>query len=386
MMTTTMKSSLTDFHIQGYRSVRNVWLKLKNINVIVGPNGCGKTNLYRGIHLISAAATGSLAKALADEGGMPSVLWAGKRGKNEKYAMQLSVRIDNYRYNIVCGLAGDTIRTEAFAKDPFVLKEEVFLLKSGQKTSLLKRTKSTVLAKSSTGQRADYTLQVQDNESVFSALRDPQTFPELFALREKFRAWRFYHSFRTDAASPVRKSHVPLFTPVLANDGHDLASAITTIREAGQADMFDEMIQAAFPGAKVGTAELRGRLNLYMHFSGFNRPFTAAELSDGTLQYLCLVTALLSLNAPPLLVLNEPESSLHYKLLASLARLIVHSSNDTQIWLTTHSRELANYILDFSGFDPLELEKVDGETRLVGVGLGGDRFDDEDDESEPKSD
>lgn len=294
--------------------------------------------------------------------------------------MQLSVRLDNYRYNLVCGLAGDVLRTETFKRDPFVLKEEVFLLKNGQKSNLLKRTKQSVSARTSDGKRADYTLQIQDNESIFSGLRDPQTFPELFALREEFRAWRFYHNFRTDSGSPVRKPHVPLFTPVLSHDGHDLASAVASIVEAGQADLFNEMIDSAFPGSSIFTAESRGLLHLQMNMPGFARPFSLAELSDGTLQYLCLLAALLSLRAPPLLVLNEPESSLHRDLLESLAKLIVHSSSETQIWLTTHSRELADYILDMSGYEPLELEKVDGETRLVGVGLGGYKEEDDDDD------
>ncbi|MBY0548340.1 MAG: AAA family ATPase [Candidatus Obscuribacterales bacterium] len=372
---------LTDFHIQGYRSVRDVWLKLQNINVIIGPNGCGKTNLYRGIHLIAAASTGSFSKALADEGGMPSSLWAGKRRTSEPVAMQLSVRLDDYRYSLVCGLAGKVRRTETFARDPFVLKEEVFLLKNGQKSSLLKRTKQSVTARTSDGKRADYTLQIQDNESVFSGLRDPHAFPELFALREEFRAWRFYHNFRTDVGSPVRSPHVPLFTPVLSHDGHDLASAVASIIEAGQADLFNEMVEIAFPGSSIFTAETRGLLNLYMSMPGFARPFSIAELSDGTLQYLCLLAALLSLRAPPLMVLNEPESSLHRDLLESLAKLVVHASKDTQIWLTTHSRELADYILDMSGYEPVELEKVEGETRLVGVGLGGYKEDDDETQS-----
>ncbi len=363
--------ALTDFHIQGYRSVRDVWLKLKNINVIVGPNGSGKTNLYRGVYLLSTAATGEFARALAEEGGMPSVLWAGARSRKERPVMQLSVRLNNFRYNIVCGSIGDVLRTETFTSDPEIRREEVFLLRDGHKSTLLTRTKQTITARTNDGKRIDYTMRVPHNESVLTGLRDPQKFPELFALREEFRNWRFYHNFRKDAGSPIRKAHVPVFTPVMGHDGYDLASAIATIQEAGQADLLAEMVELAFPGAVVFTCEMRGVLKLFMKTSEFNRPFGASELSDGTLQYLCLLAALLSLRAPPLLALNEPESSLHPQLLEPLARLLVLASKETQIWLTTHSRELADLIMDYSGYEPLELKKIEGATQLVGVGLGG---------------
>ena len=87
-------------------------------------------------------------------------------------------------------------------------------------------------------------------------------------------------------------------------------------------------------------------------------------------------------SAPPVIVLNEPETSLHPNLIKPLAQLIVRCSADSQIWLTTHSRELADGIMDLSGYEPFELHKVNGETRLVGTGLGGYRESDEEDDED----
>ena len=73
-----------------------------------------------------------------------------------------------------------------------------------------------------------------------------------------------------------------------------------------------------------------GRFELQMRQHGLLRPLGTAELSDGTLRYLLLVAALLSPRPPELMVLNEPETSLHPDLLAPLGRLIgtVSSSNN----------------------------------------------------------
>jgi len=74
--------TVRELWVEGYRSIRSLQLDLTPVTVVVGANGSGKTNLYRAMRLLSAAAEGTLARSLADEGGMPSVLWAGPRKKN----------------------------------------------------------------------------------------------------------------------------------------------------------------------------------------------------------------------------------------------------------------------------------------------------------------
>lgn len=79
---------------------------------------------------------------------------------------------------------------------------------------------------------------------------------------------------------------------------------------------------------------------------GLSRPMSAQELSDGTLRYLSLVAALLTARPPELLVLNEPETSLHGSLIAPLARLVVQAAECSQVVVTTHSNELAHALAE----------------------------------------
>jgi predicted ATPase len=95
------------------------------------------------------------------------------------------------------------------------------------------------------------------------------------------------------------------------------------------------------------------------------RPLGLTELSDGTLRYLCLIAALLSPRPPALLALNEPETSLHPDLLSPLGQLIARAARESQLWITTHSRALAEHVERLSGETPVELRLVDGETRLA---------------------
>lgn len=374
--------AITDFKIGGYRSIRDVWLKLHPINVIVGPNGSGKSNMYRAMYLVSCAATGRLAAALAEEGGLASALWAGKWSKGDKYknCLSLSVRTKNYEYNLVCGMAGETVKVEFFIKDPEIKLEQIFKLDKGRKANLLTRRRVSITARDAHGKEVEYTARVSDNESVLAGLRDPVNFPELYAVREEILGWRFYHHFRTDMHSPLRLPQVGVMTPYLSHDAHDLAATLATIIECGDAQAFFGALEEAFPGSHLAIIQTPAGLRIKFTQEGINRPLDGPELSDGTLQYLCLLASLLSLSAPPVIVLNEPETSLHPNLIKPLAQLIVRCSADSQIWLTTHSRELADAIMDLSGYEPFELHKVDGETRLVGTGLGGSRESDEDDE------
>lgn len=70
---------IESLHLRGYRSLRDFRLKLGRVTVVSGENGTGKSNLYRSLALLQRAAEGRLAEAIADEGGMPSLLWAGCR-------------------------------------------------------------------------------------------------------------------------------------------------------------------------------------------------------------------------------------------------------------------------------------------------------------------
>jgi predicted ATPase len=75
--------SLEEVRIRGYRSLRDTTLPLARLTVVLGANGSGKTNLYRAMRITAAAASGTLGRAFAEEGGMPSVLWAGSRMRGE---------------------------------------------------------------------------------------------------------------------------------------------------------------------------------------------------------------------------------------------------------------------------------------------------------------
>ncbi|MOA34581.1 hypothetical protein D3C78_1559610 [compost metagenome] len=126
-------------------------------------------------------------------------------------------------------------------------------------------------------------------------------------------------------------------------------------------------ITDAFPGARVHIeAQAGGRFAIEFYQEGLLRPLSAAELSDGTLRYLLLVAALLTPRPPSLMVLNEPETSLHPDLLPALARLIIRASEQCQVWVVSHARRLISALQEDPGCNCIVLEKTLGQTGIVG--------------------
>ena len=147
---------------------------------------------------------------------------------------------------------------------------------------------------------------------------DPREAIELLVLRERMRDWRFYDHLRTDRDAPARKPQIGTYTPVLASDGVGPRSGgADHPRDRRRASEFDDAIADAFPGARVDVTGNGAYFEIEMQQHGLLRPLKAAELSDGTLRYLLLVAALLSPRPPALMILNEPETSLHPDLLPS---------------------------------------------------------------------
>jgi predicted ATPase len=319
--------------------------------------------------LMQGAATGALAGLLAEEGGMPSALWAGKR-RQEPVRMRFGVAVDDWDYSLELGLPRPT--EAAFLTDPIVKLERINLNERRRRVTMLERKGPTAWLRNAEGRRVPYEFELLASETALSQLRDPLAYPEQAVLRQELQGWRFYHHFRTDADSPLRNPQVGVCTPTLSSDGRDLVATLATIRFLGEAEGLDQAIADAFPGAALEIEEQRGRYELGLKMPGFFRAFDARELSDGTLRYLCLVAALLSHRLPRFLALNEPEASLHPDLLEPLAKLIAQAAQRTQIWIVTHSDALAGHLQAHAGCAPRRVMMRDGVTLIEGLTMGGE--------------
>jgi predicted ATPase len=372
---------LTTLAIANYRSLRDFIIPLGQLTVITGPNGSGKSSVYRALRLLAETAQGGVIPALAREGGLPSTLWAGpervsrsmRQGthpvqgtlRKEPVNLRLGFASDNVGYLIDFGLP--TRSSSAFSLDPEIKRECIWGGPFLRRAALLvDRQGVLVRIKNAEGEWQNAGANIANYESMLTHFADPRLAPEMLELRERVRRWRFYDHFRTDAEAPARMPQIGTHTPVLSNDGHDVAAAIQTIVEIGDADFLAEAVDDAFPGASLEVLVNDGRFELIMQQPGLLRPLRMDELSDGTLRYLLWIAALLTPRPPELLVLNEPETSLHPDLLPALGRLIARAAKKAQVIVVSHaSRLIAS--LDEEECSRIDLEKELGETRVVGL-------------------
>ena len=377
---------LTALAISNYRSLRDLVIPLKRLNVVTGPNGSGKSSLYRALRLLADTAQGRVVSSIAREGGLPSTLWAGpetisrsmRRGdhpvqgtrRTEPVNLRLGFAGDEYGYLIDLGLPAPSL--SQFGQDPQIKRECIWhgpILRPS--TLLVDRHGPVVRIHRGDGTSDLATDHLSAFDSMMASLSDPRNAPEMLMLRESIRDWRFYDHFRTDVDSPARFPQVGTWTPILGNDGADIAAAIQTIREIRADDELDAAVEDAFPGSSVAVENLEGRFVLTMSQRGLLRPLGTAELSDGTLRYLLWIAALLTPRPPTLMVLNEPETSLHPDLLAALARLIGRAAERTQVVVVTHAKSIVTALEKQTDCHSIVLEKKFGKTEVAGAkGIG----------------
>lgn len=378
---------LTTLAIANYRSLRSVIVPLTELNIVSGENGTGKSNLYRTLRLLSDTAQGNVIASLAREGGLSSTLWAGpetiassvKRGEHpvqggprrEPVSLRLGFASDEYSYTIDLGVHGKPKDDPSmFALDPEIKRECIWAGPVFRPATLLvDRRGPAVKTRDGDGEWRVITSKLATFDSMLTQVLDAERAPEILKVREQIRSWRFYDHLRTDADSPIRQPQLGTRTPVLSHDGRDLAAALQTIREIGDSQKLNQAVADAFPGASIDIGRIGNAFTVEFHQHGLLRPLSAAELSDGTLRYLLWIAALLTPRPPQLMVLNEPETSLHPDLLPALARLISATSRSTQVWVVSHSARLLSALQEDERCNAIQLSKDFGETLVREQGL-----------------
>ncbi|HET7502217.1 MAG TPA: AAA family ATPase [Kofleriaceae bacterium] len=324
-------------------------LALGPLNVVIGPNASGKSNLIEAIELLRATPIG-FASAIRDGGGVQEWLWKGDR----KVPATLDARLgrpghSSLRYKLSFSAAGartelvDEVLEEADQDDPQAADAPFYYRFNGGNPTLNVR--------SDHGTRTERRLQRQSlaaDESVLSQRKDPDLYPELswcatqFSRIQTFREWSFGRYTGLRQPQPA-----DLPADVLLPDARNLGLILNQIEHSGAGPSLDAAMRRFLPRfQRVSTLVQAGTVQFFLHEDGLTRPIPATRLSDGTLRFLAMCSMLLMPAPPPLICIEEPELGLHPDAMSLVAELLVTASERTQLLVTTHSDALVSALTD----------------------------------------
>lgn len=379
-----------------YRSLKQTFWMPGDLNVVIGPNGSGKSNLLRALGLISASAAGRLDASVQAAGGLDSFLWdgvgdqlslytilsEGERGDRPMPGSLWPAQRGAERPLVVVGFA---LHAMGRGGRHLVSSEALSLVQSQSALDALQRSPPGLPADPQTGallmrdaHRA-YVLSdkgvpvdatdIPEGETLLSQVRGPfSANRRVAAARQELADWAIYHDLRVDQEASLRRPAVARFEPRLAPDGQNLINVLHThyagdrafkrdVDDAMKAAFGDDFEELLFPPASDQRIQLR------LRWRSLRREASAADLSDGTLRFLLLLTALRAPSPPPLVAIDEPEAGLHPSMLPIIAEHAVDAAARTQVILTTHSPQLLDA---FRGTRPTTTiaRWHDGETQL----------------------
>jgi len=365
---------IVQLDIQGFRSLKNVSWRPGDLNVIIGPNGSGKSNLLRMLEMISAAAQGHLSRYVQAAGGIGAILWDGQAEQIsfKVVSTPASVRFSQEESAYVVRLLKQGNSDYRF---DYELLGPGFVLSHPSHISdvmrYLERRGNEAKIFNDAHLKMDMPSEaLQEGETLLSLAANPFSGNSLIPIYQKqLEAWTIYQDIRTDQNAPIRQTPVSRLEQRVAPDGQNLINVLhtlyTTDRQFKQdindamfaafGEDFDELI---FPPAADQRIQMRVR------WKTLKREQSTADLSDGTLRFLFLITVLASPNPPPLIAIDEPETGLHPSMLPIIAEFAAEAATRTQVIFTTHSDSFLDAFRDTKPTTTVA-KWADGETTLT---------------------
>ena len=340
---------------------------LKPLNVLIGPNASGKSNLVEALSLL-AAAPRDLQATIREGGGIRDWLW---KGTPRRAAATVEVTVENpkgqmplrYRLSFTETGARFELRDEAVEDksktNPHEAQPYFYYRYQGGRPVLNVRGESRF-------ERHLMREDVKPDQSILSQRRDPDSYPELTYLANRFEQMRFYREFHVGRHTPPRlPQKADLEQSQLLEDASNLGLVLNDLlNQPPVKHQLLENIRGFYSSVEdVFTSVSGGTVQIFFHEKDLCHSVPATRLSDGSLRYLCLLAVLCHPDPPPVVCIEEPELGLHPDVIPQVARLMVEASSRSQLFVTTHSDILVDELTSTPD-SVIICEKSHGATQL----------------------
>ena len=335
--------------IEGFKSIRSAELEIRPINVLIGANGSGKSNLLEAMAFLQAIRAGNLQGYVGRAGGADRLLHFGAK-KTDRMKFHVSFNDEVNQYDLTLG-STDTDSLYALTEGVHYWDKEVY--KYPGRWSL--------------SPNARYGAEAGISKSYSSGASGIP-----YYVRQHLDSWRAYHFHDTGSSSPMKRTADMNDNRYLRPDGSNLAAFLYLLRERNEIEygVIRRTVQLAAPFFDDFALEPQ-RLNedtirLEWKHIGDDDRFDVSSLSDGTLRFIAIVTLLLqpAEDLPSVILLDEPEIGMHpaaITLLASMIKSVSAGDAGTQVILATQSTRLLD---KFDPEDVVVADRVKGATEF----------------------
>lgn len=326
--------------IDGFRRLYDVSLELRELCVLIGANGVGKTSLLDIFGLLAASAEGRLGERISELGGLSSILTLER---SKQLSLELSMTVPNNDplvYTLTLGPKGvayEIVEESLTQRRPGYAKPFMHIESHGDYIRYFETAQGKLIEPTWEHKTVETSL-----AQVPKMYREPEEF------RSRLASSTFYHVLNVEPRSPVRLPQ-PLRPATLpGKNGEDLISCLFYLRET-ERDRFEaveDALRTAFPAfVRLDFPPVAaGTLSMTWKDKNFTHPLFMHQLSEGMLRFLWLTTLLQSPGLTAVTLLDEPEVSLHPELLNLLAGLMREASARTQLVVATHSDRLIRFL------------------------------------------
>lgn len=323
-----MGNPITNITIEGFKSIRELKdFELRNLNILIGPNGAGKSNFVSFFQFLKETASGYTQSYIKKTGGADFLLFMGTNNTHE-----ITVKLEYTHGSAIWAFVLAATNTNSM----YFFHEGLNYQKIPYFTTDLK-----------------WNL----DESILNTPNflydEPEVIPEEIKeiLRKDFIGnLGIYHFRDTGNFAAVKRSCTIRDYDYLRPDASNLAAFLLFLKkqygkEYQQIRETVQLVAPFFDDFRLFEREVKDDILVLLEWQqkGSDYPFHPSQMSDGTLRFICLVTALLQPEPPSTILLDEPELGLHPHALALLAGLIKKASARTQVIVSTQSPRLIDY-------------------------------------------
>jgi predicted ATPase len=324
-------------------------LEVLPLNVLIGPNASGKSNLLEALAILRATA-GDLQSAVREGGGIGEYLWKGD--PTSTGTLQVTVSEPE---PLLTDVISHRIELTQVSSRLEVSAEIIYANKLGTPAEFLLRPlyhlengSASVVARLEGDTREMQVLDWKTGQSVLSQRRDPDLYPELTFLADQFTGIALFREWNFGLRSAARLPQpTDLPSDFLLPDASNLGLVLNDLLQtSAKRDELHEYLRSFYEHARfISTRTYGGTIQLYIEEED-GRIIPANRLSDGTLRFLCLLAILCHPTPPPVIGIEEPELGLHPDIFPTIAEMLRAASQRTQLFVTTHSDALVSALSD----------------------------------------